>query len=137
MFNLHETLSLHKETVLFGEGGFNVKCKLKPYQKHEGYSLTGFTTFTGCTFTKDGEAIFGDTFEITLDLNAIRKYTTERPVQGWYIVVQFPQLNNKEIEFRIENAPPDRLIGTILLKCSAVANTGNGTRINRGNTGGI
>ena len=93
MFNLHETLSLHKKTVLFGEGGFNVKCKLKPYKTHEGFSLTGFTTFTGCTFTKDGEAVFGDVFELTLDLNAIREHTTETPVQGWYIIVQFPQLN--------------------------------------------
>lgn len=137
MFSLHKTLSFHKKTVLFNEGGFNVKCRLKPSKTHEGFSLFGFSTFTGCTFTKDGEAVFGDIFELTLDLNAIREKTNETPVQGWYVVVTFPQINNKEIEFRIENAPIDRSIGTVLLKCSAVANTGSGTRTNRGNTGGI
>lgn len=137
MFNLHNLLKVHKKTVLFGEGGFNVNCTLKPTKNDTGYSLTGFSTFTGCTFTKDGEAVFGDLFEITLNLDDIREKTDKTPVQGWYISVVFPQINNKEIEFRIENAPIDRLIGTVLLRCSAVANYGGGTRINRGNTGGI
>lgn len=137
MFNLHETLSIHKKTVLFNEGGFNVNCKLKPNKEHKGYSLTGFSTFTGCTFSKDGEAFFGDLFELTLDLNAIREHTDKTPVRGWFISVVFPQIGNKEIEFKIESAPIDRLIGTILLRCSAVDKDGNGKRINRNNTGGI
>lgn len=134
MFNLHKTLSIHKKTVLFGEGGFNVKCKLKPTQEHQGYDLTGFSTFTGCTFSKDGEAFFGDVFELTLNLDEIRERTNETPVQGWYVSVIFPQIGDREIEFRIENAPIDRLIGTILLRCSKV---GNGTKVNRDNLGGM
>ena len=135
--NLFETLSIHKETVLFNGGGFNVDCTLKPTQTHEGYSLTGFSTFTGCMFSKDGEAFFGDLFELTLDLNKVREKTEKMPVQGWYVSVKFPQIGNKEVEFRIENAPLDRLIGTILLRCSAVTDKNGGKRINRDNTGGI
>lgn len=136
MFNLHETLAVHKKTVLFGKGGFNVDCKLKPNKEHEGFSLTGFSTFTGCTFSKDGEAFFGDLFELTLDLNAIREHTDKMPVNGWYISVYFPQIK-REIDFKIENAPVDRLIGSILLRCSAVAANGGGKRVNRDYKGGI
>ncbi len=94
--SLYEIFNIHKETVLFSEGGFNVNCTLKPTPEHAGYKLSGFSTFTGCTFSKDGEAFFGDT-------------------------VEFPQLNYRWLSFTVENAPVDRTLGTVLLRCSAVA----------------
>ena len=133
--NLYNILNVHKETVLFSGGGFNVKCKLKPSAKHEGFPLFGFSTFTGCTFSKDGEAFFGDTFEITIDLKQLEKLTDLRPVRGWFVTVEFPQLNDKEVEFQVENAPFDRTMGTYLLRCATATQNKNENRINR--NGGI
>lgn len=117
--SLYDTFNIHKETVLFSEGGFNVKCILKPSSNHTGYKLNGFSTFTGCTFSKDGEAFFGDTFELTINLNALQKHTKAVPMRGWIVSVEFPQLNYKWCDFTIENAPLDRTLGTVLLRCSA------------------
>lgn len=118
--SLYDIFNIHKETVLFSEGGFNVKCILKPSANHKGYNLNGFSSFTGCTFSKDGEAFFGDTFELTINLQALQKYTEAIPTRGWLVAVQFPQLNYKWLDFTIENAPIDRTLGTVLLRCSAV-----------------
>lgn len=120
MFDLFKTLSVHKKTVLFNKGGFNVNCILKPDKTHKGFSLSGFSTFTGCTFTKDGEAFFGDLFELTINLEDVFKHTNEEPKKGWFVSVEFPQIQNKKFDFLIEQAPIDRLIGTALLRCSAI-----------------
>lgn len=119
--SLYEIFNIHKETVLFSEGGFNVNCTLKPTPEHAGYKLSGFSTFTGCTFSKDGEAFFGDTFELTIDLKALQKHTEAIPIRGWLVSVEFPQLNYRWLSFTVENAPVDRTLCTVLLRCSAVA----------------
>lgn len=114
-----------------------MNCVLKPYTNHKGFELYGFSCFTGATFSKDGTAFFGDVFELTIDLNQLSKQTNQIPVRGWDVSVQFPQLNNKWLEFKIESAPIDRTIGTCLLRCSALSEDGSGKRVNRNNLGGI
>ncbi|MBQ9149861.1 hypothetical protein IJX73_02910 [bacterium] len=134
--SLHDIFKIHKETVLFSKGGFNVECVLKPNIADEGYKLNGFSTFIGCTFSKDGDAFFGDVFELTINLDELSKYTDKIPVNGWVAIVHFPQIN-KDIDFQIENAPIDRTMGTCLLRCSALSPQSEAKRINRYNNGGI
>ena len=134
--SLHDLFKIHKETVLFNkESGFNVECILKPKLEYEGISISGFCSFTGCTFSKDGEAFFGDVFELTINLDELKKYTDSIPLQGWFVSVFFPQINNKKIDFTIENAPVDRTLGTCLLRCSALTDKGKGKRVDRAEGG--
>ena len=134
--SLHEILNIHKKTVLFAQGGFNVECILKPNIADKGYKLNGFSTFVGCTFSKDGEAFFGDVFELTINLADLADKTEKIPIAGWIVIVYFPQIK-KSIDFKIENAPIDRLMGTCLLRCSALSQQDEAKRINRYNNGGI
>ncbi|MBO4738026.1 MAG: hypothetical protein J5606_00530 [Bacteroidales bacterium] len=127
----------HKKDVLIAGNGFAVDCVLKPYATAEGYSLKGISHFTGVTFDEKGEGYFGDSFDITLDVNDVKKYTQQTPVRGWYIQVTFPQYNNDVVEFCIENVAIDRTLGMYLLRCSAKTDAGDGKRFNRNNAGGI
>lgn len=134
---LHNFLKIHKKTVLLAGNGFSVDCVLKQNAAHEGYPLKGFSTFVGLTFDESGNGFFGDSFEITIDFEDVREVTTLIPVQGWYIKVIFPQMNNAEVEFYIENVATDRTLGLFLLKCSASTTKGNGRKVNRNGSGGI
>lgn len=134
--SLHDIFKVHKKTVLFHEGGFQVDCTLKPNKESDTYNLSGFTNFTGATFTKDGEIIFGDTFELTINLDELSEYTERVPSQGWSVLVHFPQIN-KNVEFLIENAPIDRTLGTCLLRCSAVADKSSSKQVKRVDYGGL
>jgi len=114
-----------------------VDCLLKQNASHEGYPLKGFSTFTGATFDESGAGFFGDSFQMTIDLEDLREKTNLIPVEGWFVDVTFPQMNNATVQFRVEHAPIDRTLGIIMLECSASTTQGNGKRVNRNNSGGI
>lgn len=134
---LNSLLKLHKKTVLIGGNGFSVDCVLKQNASHDGYSLKGVSTFVGVTFDEGGKGYFGDSFEVTIDADDVRAATNLIPVEGWFIKVKFPQFNNDEVEFRVENVAIDRTLGMYLLKCSASTTEGKGKRVSRDNQGGI
>lgn len=139
---LNSLLKLHNETVLVDGNGFAVDCILKENASHEGYPIKGFSTFVGVTFDESGvrntnNGYFGDSFQITLNLATVRKFTDKMPVEGWFIIVTFPQMNNAQVEFCVERAPIDRTNGRILLECSASTAQGEGKRVNRNDPGGI
>ena len=133
---LNSVLKIHKKTIL-QNGGFSVNCTLKQNASHVGYSLKGFSTFIGATFDESGAGFFGDSFQLTIDLEDLREKTNLIPVQGWFVDVTFPQMNNQVVTFRVEHAPIDRTLGVILLECSASTSNGDSKRINRNNSGGI
>lgn len=133
---LNDLIKLHKKTII-SNGGFSVDCVLKQNASHEGYPLRGFSLFTGKTFDESGAGYYGDTFQLTLNLDDVREKTNLIPVEGWFVDVTFPQMNNNVVSFRVENAPIDRIRGIIVLECSASTTRGNGKRVNRNNSGGI
>ena len=133
---LNSLFKLHKKAII-KNGGFSVDCVLKQNSSHEGYPLKGFSTFIGATFDESGAGFFGDSFQLTIDLEDLREKTNLIPTQGWFVDVTFPQMNNSVVSFRVENAPIDRTMGIILLECSASTNKGNGKRISRNSSGGI
>lgn len=137
MVDLNPLLSLHKKTVLLAGNGFSVECMLKQNKSHEGYSLRGYSNFTGLTFDESGTGFFGDVFELTLDINDVKEKTDLPPVQGWLVTVKFPQMNNDEVTFVIENVAIDRTLGMYLLRCSAATSAGQGKKVYRKSPGGI
>lgn len=137
MVDLNPLLTLHKKTVLLAGNGFAVECTLKQNKSHEGYPLKGYSNFTGLTFDENGTGFFGDVFELTLDINDVREKTNLPPVQGWLVTVKFPQMNNDEVTFAIENVATDRTLGMYLLRCSAATSAGQGRKVYRKSPGGI
>lgn len=135
--NLHEMLKIHKETVLLSGNGFAVDCILKPTTGHEGYKLKGFSSFIGLTFEDNHSGYFGDSFELTIDVNALKKYTDLIPTRAWSVSVNFPQMNGTPVNFLIENVALDRTLGMFLLKCSASTSKGEGKTVKRQSSGGI
>ncbi len=137
MVDLNPLLTLHKKTVLLAGNGFAVECVLKQNKSHEGYALKGYSNFTGLTFDENGTGFFGDVFELTLDINDVREKTNLPPVAGWLVTVKFPQMNNDEVTFAIENVAIDRTLGMYLLRCSAATSAGQGKKVYRRSPGGI
>lgn len=137
MVDLNPLLTLHKKTVLLAGNGLAVECTLKQNKSHEGYPLKGYSNFTGLTFDENGTGFFGDVFELTLDINDVREKTNLPPVQGWLVTVKFPQMNNDEVTFAIENVAIDRTLGMYLLRCSAATSAGQGRKVYRKSPGGI
>ncbi len=137
MNNLHELLKIHKETVLITGNGFAVDCILQPPSSNDGFELKGLTSFIGLTFEDNHNGFFGDSFELTIDYNALKEKTDLIPVRGWGIVVKFPQLNNEPVPFKIENVAFDRTLGMYLIKCSASTMTGNPKSVQRQSSGGM
>lgn len=134
---LNDLLKIHKQTVLIGGNGFAVDCVLKQNAAHYGWPLKGFSTFIGLTFEDSGRGYFGDSFELTIDAEDVRKVTNLIPARGWFVEVIFPQFNNTQVLFCIEDVAPDRTLGMYLLKCSASTSKGNGRRADRSSSGGI
>lgn len=133
---LNDLFKIHKKSIITN-GGFSVDCVLKQNASHAGYPLRGFSLFTGATFDESGVGYFGDTFQLTLNLDDLREKTNLIPVEGWFVDVTFPQMNNAVVSFRVEHAPIDRTRGLILLECTASTTKGNGKRVNRNDSGGI
>lgn len=136
MFPLHNLLKVHKKTVFFGENGFSTKCILKPPGIKDGFEISGFVNFTGITIDESGFGNFGDTFELTINLDELKEKTEEIPVKNWMVDVYFPMID-KWKDFKIENAPLDRTLGMALLRCTASTGQGQGKRIDRTKTGGL
>lgn len=134
---LNNLLKLHKETVLLSGNGFSVDCILKPTASHKGYELKGFSTFVGVVFEDNHVGAFGDSFELTIDIEALKKKTNEIPIRGWNVVVFFEQMNGEPVEFKIENVATDRTLGMYLFKCSALTSTGNPHAAKRQSSGGM
>ena len=137
MFNLHETLKIHKKSVLLAGNAFSMDFILKPNKATEGFTVRGFSAFTGMTVEESGFGGFGDTFELTVDIEDVLKYTNQVPTNGWSVTGTFPQMNNKPGTFKIENVAIDRTLGMYFLKCSATTFQGLGSRVDRSETGGI
>lgn len=135
--NLHDILKIHKETVLLSGNGFAVDCILRPTKSHAGFSVKGFSTFIGVTFDESGMGCFGDSFELTIDINALKPLTDLMPTRAWEVDVCFPQMNNKPVRFRIENVALDRTLGMYLIKCSASTSNGKGKTAQRQSSGGL
>jgi len=138
MNNLHELLKIHKETVLLTGNGFAVDCVLKPTaSSSEGFELKGLSNFIGVTFEENHFGSFGDSFELTIDINELRKHTDLIPTRSWIVIVKFPQMNETPVSFRIENVALDRTLGMCLIKCSASTSTGNPKSVQRQISGGM
>lgn len=137
MFDLHKTLKVHRKTVLVSGNGFSVNCWLKPDLSQEGFHIKGFSTFIGLTFDENGAGFFGDSFELTVNLDDVFEKTKLLPARNWGVVVEFPQLNFQKVLFAIEEAAIDRTIGIALLKCTATVKKGEGKRVDRARSGGI
>lgn len=135
--SLHDMLKIHKKAFLIDGNGFSVDCLLKPYPSHEGYKLKGLPSFVGATFDDKGNGYFGDSFELLIDVNDLRKYTNQVPHKGWIAEITLPQYNNDTVSFCIEQAPIDRTLGMFMLKCSAATENEDGKRVDRNNAGGI
>lgn len=134
---LNSLLKLHKKTVLLTGNGFSVDCVLKPTSFHKGYELKGFSTFIGLTFEDNHVGAFGDSFELTIDVEALKEKTNEIPIRGWSVVVFFEQMNGEPVEFKIENVATDRTLGMYLIKCTATTATGNPKSVKRQSSGGM
>jgi len=149
--SLNDLLKLHKETVLFGEGGFPADCILKPTAGHEGgnelsasadapasaFKVKGFSSFIGVTFDENQAGYFGDSFEITINLDELAKKTDLIPTKGWGITAYFPQMNGKAVNFIAESVAIDRTLGMCLFKCSASTSQGEGKVVKRQASGGM
>ena len=135
--NLHEMLKIHKETVLLSGNGFSVDCILKPKNSNAEFDLRGFSSFIGVSFDDSGMGYFGDSFELTIDFNALKEKTDLIPTEGWEVIVKFPQMNGEPVKFRIENVATDRLLGMYLIKCSASTSNGKGKTVQRKSSGGL
>lgn len=137
MNNLHELLKIHKETVLLTGNGFAVDCILKPTASSEGFELKGFSSFIGLTFEDNHNGYFGDSFELTIDFEALKKQTDLIPTRAWSVIVKFPQMDGTPVSFKIENVALDRTLGMYLIKCSASTSTGNPKSVQRQSSGGM
>ena len=135
--NLHELLKIHKETVLLSGNGFAVDCILKPTGSSEGFRLKGFSSFIGVTFDESGMGYFGDSFELTIDINALKSQTELIPTRLWSVVVKFPQMDGTPVDFKIENVATDRTLGMYLIKCTASTSNGQGKTVTRRTSGGL
>ena len=133
---LFEMFKKDKKTSLIDGNGFSVDCTLKPPGDSVGFSIKGFTTFTGITVEQSGYGSFGDTFELTINIDSLREKTNLIPTKTWGVPVYFPAIQ-KTGTFKIESAPIDRTLGMILLKCSASSSDGTGKTVDRNKTGGI
>ncbi|HIS88928.1 TPA: hypothetical protein IAA87_05865 [Candidatus Avigastranaerophilus faecigallinarum] len=118
MHDIHQLLNHHKNTVFFEKGNASVDCKLRPPSYENEYPMKGFTSFIGLTITESGMGVFADSFELTVNIDDVLKYTSKLPAKGWGISVKLPQLQYKEYSFYVESAAIDRTIGICLLKCS-------------------
>lgn len=134
---LNSLLKIHKKTVLVGGNGFSVDCVLKQNAAHTGWPIKGFSTFIGLMFDEKGVGYFGDSFELTLDIEDVKAVTDLVPVSGWFVEVTLVQFNNDKVLFYIEDVPIDRTLGMYLLKCSASTTKGQGRRVDRNGAGGI
>ena len=83
MFDLHKTLKVHRKTVLVSGNGFSVNCWLKPDLSQEGFQIKGFSTFIGLTFDENGAGFFGDSFELTVNLDDVFEKSTLLPARNW------------------------------------------------------
>ena len=137
MANLHDLLKIHKETVLLTGNGFAVDCKLKPTASSEGFELKGLTNFIGVTFEDNHFGCFSDSFELTIDVNALSKLTDLLPTRAWSVVVKLPQMDGTPVTFKIEDVALDRTLGMYLIKCSASTSTGNPKSVQRQSSGGM
>lgn len=137
MGNLHDLLKIHKETVLLTGNGFAVDCIIKPTATSEGFNLKGFSSFIGVSFDENHSGYFGDSFELTIDFNALKEKTDLIPTRGWGVSVNFPQMDGTPVNFKIENVALDRTLGMYLLKCSASTSTGNPKSVQRQSSGGM
>ena len=137
MNNLHELFKIHKETVLVDGNGFAVDCVLKPINSNLSFDLKGFSSFIGVSFDESGMGYFGDSFELTINIDTVKKKTNLIPTRGWGIVVYFPQMNGKPVDFKIENVATDRTLGMYLIKCTASTSNGQGKTVTRRSSGGL
>lgn len=133
MSGIHDLIKIHKRSSLFSKRGVGVECVLKPYPSHEGYEVTGTTSFVGLTIDESGYGCFADSFELTLNADEVREKTNQIPARGWVIEVELPQMNNEIVPFCIEENAIDRTLGLYLLKCSTLTTRGNGKRTDNGN----
>ena len=135
---LNNLLSIHKKTVFFGKNaGNSVNVLLKTNPSDAGFDLTGYTNFVGLDFTDGDKGYFGDSFELTINVDDLAEKTDKKPVEGWIANVELPQMNNERVDFYVKNVAYDRTLGFYLLKCTAATNEGKGCKINRDNAGGI
>lgn len=137
MFDLHKTLKIHRKTVLVSGNGFSVNCWLKPDLSQKEFHVRGFSTFIGLTFDENGSGFFGDSFELTVNLDDVFENTKLLPARNWGVLVELPQLNYQKVLFAVEDAAIDRTIGIALLKCTATVKKGEGKRVDRTRSGGI
>lgn len=137
MNNLHELFKIHKETVLLEGNGFAVDCILKPPNSNTEFPLKGFSTFIGVNFDESGMGYFGDSFELTINVDALKKITKLIPTRAWSVVVNFPQMDGTPVDFKIENVATDRTLGMYLIKCTASTTNGQGKTVTRRSSGGL
>ena len=137
MFDLHKTLKIHRKTVLVSGNGFSVNCWLKPDLSQEEFHVRGFSTYIGLTFDENGSGFFGDSFELTVNLDDVFENTKLLPARNWGVLVELPQLNYQKVLFAVEDVAIDRTIGIALLKCTATVKKGEGKRVDRTRSGGI
>lgn len=133
MSGIHDMLKIHKRSSLFSKRGTAVDCVLKSYPSHEGYGVSGLTSFIGLTIEESGYGCYADSFELTLNADEVFEYTNQVPARGWIVTVRLPQMNDKIVPFYIEEVATDRTLGMYLLKCSTSTTPGNGKRIDRNN----
>ena len=137
MNNLHDLLKIHKETVLLDGNGFGVDCILKPTATSEGFQIKGFSSFIGVSFEDNHTGYFGDSFELTVNVETLKKLTDLIPTRAWSVSVNFPQMDGTPVNFKIENVALDRTLGMYLIKCSASTSTGNPKIVRRQSSGGM
>lgn len=137
MNNLHDLLKIHKETVLLDGNGFAVDCILKPTATSEGFQIKGFSSFIGVSFEDNHTGYFGDSFELTVNVETLKKLTDLIPTRAWSVSVNFPQMDGTPVNFKIENVALDRTLGMYLIKCSASTSTGNPKIVRRQSSGGM
>ncbi len=134
---LHELFKLHKETVLLDGNGFRVDCILKPTGTSKEIKMEGFSSFIGVSFQESNAGFFGDSFELTINVETLKKYTDLIPTKGWSVSVKFPQMDSTPVNFKVENVAVDRTLGMYLLKCSASTSTLNPKQVQRQISGGM
>lgn len=134
---LNDLLKIHKKTVLLGGNGFSVECLLKPFPDSEGYLMRGLSSFIGVTYDENGKGFCGDSFEFTIDVEDVKKYTDLTPTRLWSLAVDMPQFNAQKVPVVIEEVAIDRTLGMYLFKCTASTSEGKGKRVDRNRSGGI
>lgn len=116
---LNELLMKHKKSYLVDGNGFSYCGTLKNFAGKE-FPVNYLCSFIGINFDENGVGFFGNSLELTCNLDTVLENFKEIIKIGWTGTVTLPQYGGKTAHFKVANIATDRTVGLCFVRATVI-----------------